>query len=166
MDVELGKKFDKESVVQESGEAEDKVMSQKAVSDKLSDLSKCVDVSIENALSGKFDNITINGNVLTIGKGGFSLFSLGVRTAFEGTEDLTFSSDDGTVRKSLYLNPEYIGSKTSVNFTTNSDVFITKVDSTYNGILIAEWYLGTIVSTGLVSSILNKNKCIICSKVG
>ena len=37
-EVELGKKFDKESVVQESGDAEDKVMSQKAVSDKLSDL--------------------------------------------------------------------------------------------------------------------------------
>ena len=37
-DVELGNKLDKESVVQESGEAEDKVMSQKAVSDKLSDL--------------------------------------------------------------------------------------------------------------------------------
>lgn len=39
VDVELAKKFDKESVVQESGEAEDKVMSQKAVSDKLSGLS-------------------------------------------------------------------------------------------------------------------------------
>ena len=38
-DVELAKKFDKESVVQESGDAEDKVMSQKAVSDKFSDLS-------------------------------------------------------------------------------------------------------------------------------
>lgn len=35
----LDKKLDKESIVQESGEAEDKVMSQKAVSDKLSDLS-------------------------------------------------------------------------------------------------------------------------------
>ena len=40
VDGELGKKFDKESVVQESGEAEDKVMSQKVVSDKLSDLPK------------------------------------------------------------------------------------------------------------------------------
>lgn len=38
----LAKKFDKESVVQESGEAEDKVMSQKSVSDKLSDLSASV----------------------------------------------------------------------------------------------------------------------------
>ena len=43
VDGELDKKFDKESVVQESGEAEDKVMSQKAVSDKLSDLSSVVD---------------------------------------------------------------------------------------------------------------------------
>ena len=38
-DVELGKKFDKESVVQESGNAEDKVMSQKAVGDKLNRLA-------------------------------------------------------------------------------------------------------------------------------
>ena len=37
--AELEKKFDKESILQESGTAEDKVMSQKAVSDKLSDLS-------------------------------------------------------------------------------------------------------------------------------
>lgn len=36
---ELAKKFDKESILQESGEAEDKVMSQKAVSDKLSYLT-------------------------------------------------------------------------------------------------------------------------------
>ena len=156
--AELEKKFDKESILQESGAAEDKVMSQKAVSTKLSDLSRYADTSIENALNGKLDNITINGDVLTIGKEGFSLFSLGVRTAFEGTEDLTFSSDGDTVRKSLYLNPKYIGSKTSVNFTEHSDVFITKVDSTYNGILFAEWYLGTIVNAGLVSSILNKTK--------
>lgn len=145
-------------VAQELGKSTKKVVSQKAVSDKLIDLQKCVDTSIENVLSGKFDNITINGNVLTIGKAGFSLFSLGIRTAFEGTEDLTFSIDSGTVRKSLYLNPKYIGSEKSVNFTEHPDVFITKVDSTYNGILFAEWYLGNIVNAGLVSSILNKNK--------
>ena len=40
--AELDKKFDKESILQESGNAEDKVMSQKAVSDKLSDLSSKV----------------------------------------------------------------------------------------------------------------------------
>lgn len=38
----LAKKFDKESVVQESGEAEDKVMSQKAVSKKLRGLSSTI----------------------------------------------------------------------------------------------------------------------------
>ena len=40
VNTELGKKFDKESVVQESGDAEDKVMSQKVVSTKLSDLNQ------------------------------------------------------------------------------------------------------------------------------
>ena len=40
MTTELGKKIDKDSISQESGEAEDKVMSQKAVSSKLSNLSK------------------------------------------------------------------------------------------------------------------------------
>ena len=49
VDAELAKKFDKESVAQESGKAEDKVMSQKAVSDKLSGLSSVVDkVSIKD----------------------------------------------------------------------------------------------------------------------
>ena len=38
VNVELEKKFNKENILQESGEAEDKVMSQKAVSTKLSDL--------------------------------------------------------------------------------------------------------------------------------
>ena len=38
VNVELAKKFNSENITQESGEAEDKVMSQKAVSDKLSDL--------------------------------------------------------------------------------------------------------------------------------
>lgn len=38
MDTELAKKFDKASVVQDSGDSEELVMSQKAVSDKLSEL--------------------------------------------------------------------------------------------------------------------------------
>lgn len=39
VNTELAKKFDKESILQESGDAEDKVMSQKTVSNKLSSLS-------------------------------------------------------------------------------------------------------------------------------
>ena len=38
-DVELGKKFNKENIAQEFGDSKDKVMSQKAVTDKLNDLS-------------------------------------------------------------------------------------------------------------------------------
>ena len=43
--TELDKKFNKENIAQESGDAEDKVMSQKAVSKKLSDLSNNVIVN-------------------------------------------------------------------------------------------------------------------------
>jgi hypothetical protein len=42
MDVELAKKFDKVSVVQETGTATDKVMSQKAVTDNLTELQNTV----------------------------------------------------------------------------------------------------------------------------
>lgn len=45
MDVELGKKFDKESVAQESGDSEELVMSQKAVSDKFIELSNILRVT-------------------------------------------------------------------------------------------------------------------------
>ena len=48
VNTELGKKFDKESILQESGNAEDKVMSQKAVSDKLSDLANKVEHIVAN----------------------------------------------------------------------------------------------------------------------
>lgn len=43
-DVELGKKFDKTSVAQDSGDSEDKVMSQKAVTDALAECSGIQDV--------------------------------------------------------------------------------------------------------------------------
>lgn len=45
VDSELDKKFDKESVAQNSGDSEELVMSQKAVSDKLSDLSNNVQIN-------------------------------------------------------------------------------------------------------------------------
>lgn len=48
IDEVANKKADKDSIVQESGEAEDKVMSQKAVSTKLSDLENRLIVLGEN----------------------------------------------------------------------------------------------------------------------
>lgn len=48
--AELEKKFDKESILQESGDSDDKVMSQKAVSTKLSDLSE-MDKNLNNSIN-------------------------------------------------------------------------------------------------------------------
>lgn len=53
VDAELAKKFDKASVAQETGEAEDKVMSQKAVSDKLSDLADNTEIRNEDGATIK-----------------------------------------------------------------------------------------------------------------
>ena len=61
MDVELGKKFDKESVVQESGDSDELVMSQKAVSAKLSDLDKKLN---RNLLAIEFDDETGDLNAI------------------------------------------------------------------------------------------------------
>ena len=58
IDELANKKFDKESVVQESGDSEKLVMSQKAVSDKLSDLL----MSVKEGL-GSFDLSDEEGNV-------------------------------------------------------------------------------------------------------
>lgn len=55
LDAELGKKFDKTNVAQESGEDEDKVMSQKAVSTKLSDLSDKITPFIHHRLTNTYD---------------------------------------------------------------------------------------------------------------
>lgn len=61
LDTELGKKFDKESVAQESGDSEELVMSQKAVSAKLSDLDKKLN---RNLLAIEFDDETGNLNAI------------------------------------------------------------------------------------------------------
>lgn len=57
----LAKKFDKESVVQESGDSDELVMSQKAVSAKLSDLDKKLN---RNLLAIEFDDETGNLNAI------------------------------------------------------------------------------------------------------
>ena len=67
VNTELEKKFDKESITQESGEAEDKVMSQKAVSDKLSDLNLPKnDINILQTVS-KTDTVLFVGDSITRG---------------------------------------------------------------------------------------------------
>lgn len=60
-DVELDKKFDKESVAKETGDSEELVMSQKAVSDKLSDLQGKLN---RNLLAIEFDDETGDLNAI------------------------------------------------------------------------------------------------------
>lgn len=76
--AELEKKFDKESILQESGEAEDKVMSQKAVSTKLSDLSTTLRVfdktysSIDSSIKA-YDVLPIGSTYEFTNNGQFSV---------------------------------------------------------------------------------------------
>ena len=112
-------------------------------------ISSLSNLTIENALSSKYDSISIDGDTLTIKKEGFSLFVLGKRITFSGTEDKVFAGTG--IRTSLYLNPYYLINNTSVNFTENDDVFVLKQDSVYNGVLFAQWYQSMLMQTGLVA---------------
>lgn len=66
VNTEFAKKFDKESILQESGDAEDKVMSQKAVSAKLSDLQGNLIIANTNLLldSPSKGFVHTNGNIV------------------------------------------------------------------------------------------------------
>lgn len=65
LDAELGKKFDKESVAQEAGDSEELVMSQKAVSAKLSDLATAVTKKLD--IYPNYDNIIITKETIEDG---------------------------------------------------------------------------------------------------
>ena len=73
LDGELDKKFDKESVAQESGESEDKVMSQKAVSTKLNDLTYDIHGGEKDIVKKSYTsesnsvNIPIDGTIVKYG---------------------------------------------------------------------------------------------------
>lgn len=78
VDAELDKKFDKENIAQDSGDAEDKVMSQKAVSDKLCDLSTTLRVfdktysSIDSSIKA-YDVLPIDSTYEFTNNGQFSV---------------------------------------------------------------------------------------------
>lgn len=78
VDDELGKKFDKESVAQESGDSEELVMSQKAVSEKFIELSNILHVTSNKEYA--FALTDVNGK-LAIGikrKSGDFAFGIGI----------------------------------------------------------------------------------------
>lgn len=120
MNEALAKKFDKESVVQTSGEAEDKVMSQKAVSAKLSDLSSTIDEIKEKAN----DAATDASNALRKAEAAN-------KTADANKKDLTTATSDiSTLKKKVDDIPATITK--FVNMTEAAyEALETKEDDTY-----------------------------------
>lgn len=74
VNTELEKKFDKESVAQESGEAEDKVISQKAVSDKFNDLYNNISTDIPKEIGYNQKIISKDGSLVHWGSSSVSSF--------------------------------------------------------------------------------------------
>ena len=118
--VELEKKFDKESVVQESGDAEDKVMSQKAVSDKLSDLLNKTSQILSTDDIGKYATLVIDSNGyigIAITKDGKSLFD-------EDTNQFNAKIADDAIIKAILLNINKI--LEHICFEANKSGFVDK----------------------------------------
>ena len=89
VNAELAKKFNSANIAQESGEAEDKVMSQKAVSDKLSDLSENQDFNQK-----EFESYASNKNNVAV---------YGLLNGYYLTKGLSFANDNKsvTIKKSI-----------------------------------------------------------------
>ena len=128
VNTELGKKFDKSSIVQESGEAEDNVMSQKAVSTKLSDLfSKKANKVV------RFDNA----------KKQYETDNKDVETAnshiLEFYTDLVLSENERLVITNItYLKSNYYINISKFNSSTNTseDVVVKQSQLIDNGVTI------------------------------
>lgn len=125
----LAKKADKESVVQESGDAEDKVMSQKAVSDKLSDLS--TEVLTEVLTKGNID-IDINLAILTKK---LILTDFGVEISSKDylTSDYIYLGERGDFLVDIQTGNVSVTQYLAVSFFDKDKTFIKDVAIQYNG---------------------------------
>ena len=127
--AELEKKFDKESILQESGNAEDKVMSQKAVSDKLSEL-------VEKETGKKLIN---------------SEYSDGISTSEEYPEFANYVADEnnrliesteqGSGDKTIYTNLKVCGNlavegDSDIEDKDKKNILFRKIDSSHKPISI------------------------------
>lgn len=83
VNAELAKKFNSENIAQESGDAEDKVMSQKSVSDKLSDLSSNQDFNQK-----EFESYASNKNKVAV---------YGLLNGYYLSKGISFSKDSKSV---------------------------------------------------------------------
>ena len=115
MDTELGKKFNKSSIAHESGDSEDKVMSQKAVSTKLSDLSnktQFYDCSNDNATFESLEE-AIKSVPDTIKKGNLTISFL---SKDNDLHKFTLNSNSWSDDATLWIEQQYLENSESVLF--------------------------------------------------
>ena len=116
-----GSKIDKTSILQESGEAEDKVMSQKAISDKLSNLSSTI-----SEINDKADNASSKANNAS------TKAEAANKTAEENKETLTnATSDISTLKKKVDDIPATIPKVVSMSESDYDDLETKEPDTYY-----------------------------------
>lgn len=113
--TELDKKFNKENIAQEFGDSEDKVMSQKAVSSKLSDLSnktQFYDCSNDNATFESLEE-AIKSVPDTIKKGNLTISFL---SKDNDLRKFTLNSNSWSDDATLWIEQQYLENSESVLF--------------------------------------------------
>ena len=116
-----GSKIDKTSILQESGEAEDKVMSQKAISDKLSNLSSTISEVNDKA-----------NNASTDARNALKKAEAANKTAEENKETLTnTTSDISTLKKKVDDIPATITKFVNMTETAYEALEVKEPDTYY-----------------------------------
>ena len=145
---QIDKKFDKSSIVQESGDSEELVMSQKAVSDKLKELSKSA-FNYDNIIrtiqrcgysgdGAPFQTLQAYGDAI---KHGFSIL----------LADLMFTKDNVPVcSHDYYLNQYYSNVYNSDGNLVDKSLEIYIREKTYEELLAYDWGAGKYKGTKLL----------------
>ena len=116
-----GSKIDKTSILQESGEAEDKVMSQKAISDKLSNLSSTISEVNDKA-----------NNASTDASNALKKAEVANKTAEDNKSALTTATSDiSTLKKKVDDIPATIPKVVSMSESAYNDLETKEPDTYY-----------------------------------
>lgn len=137
LDAELAKKFDKENVAQESGESEDKVMSQKAVSTKLNDLTYDIHGGEKDIVKKSYTsesnsvNIPIDGTIVKYG----DTITLKLSEPISATYTIQTRTEDSSIgEKSLQFTDGYA----TYDVTTNTVAKSLKIVNCNKNVSIVE----------------------------
>lgn len=126
VNTELAKKFNSENIAQESGEAEDKVMSQKAVSNKFNDTNKRID-----------NTININLPILNINYAANTIDLLGERTInllnYTNSEKGIVNNSGKLDNNTAYSSSHFIEVKEDTKYISNFTMYrVVEFDKNFN----------------------------------